>query len=283
MKKKILLSGILIYFSASCAVAQTTATGLHKNTDLTLSFGPTVTSLKNKNISADEYKVIDNKNGFNMALSFNKYFNNRVGIGAGLGYSSYNQAVYQKGLFVKFSQIDRDGNSYDEWFDSDITSINKVSYLDVPVTLHLLLGNSNRFYGFIDAGIINQFLIATKCTEKGHIENMGKYPTNNPYFNLVSQNNSYYGYVLTYVNKNHDSDYKNYNLSGHFSFGVAASLTDNVQLKIQPYINIGFTDVNAKTIKGQDYKNVVGYTSAYESTKLFAAGLNIGIVMNIGS
>ncbi|MCX6296570.1 MAG: outer membrane beta-barrel protein, partial [Bacteroidetes bacterium] len=253
-----------------------------KNKELTVSFGPTSTKIKNKNISDDKYLIIDYKNGYNMDFCFNKYFSPRAGVGFGLGLSSFNQTEYQKGKFEKYSVKDIDGNIYDEWIDSDVTFTNKLKYLDLPITLHLLLGNSSRFYGFIDLGVINQFLLTGDYTMKGSVENMGTYPSGNPYFYLVSQNNSYYDYKVQQYDIKKTDTYKSYNLSGHFSFGLAAALNDNLFFKIQPYANIGFSDITAKDLQGVDYQNVFGSKSSYQKTKLFSLGLNVGFALNIG-
>ncbi len=277
MKKTILFFGFFFIFSTSSLIAQVV-----KNKELSFSFGPTSTKIKNKNISDDKFKVVDNNNGFNLGLNYNRYFK-RVGYGVGLGYSTYKQTIYQKGLFESFSQTDKDGNLYDEWRDSDVTYTNKLVYLDVPVTLHLLLGTSTRFYGILDVGVVNQFLITGNYTMNGSVENMGKYATTNPYFNLVSQNNSYYDYKVELYEVKKDDTFKTYNLSGHLSVGLAAAMTDDLFLKIHTYANMGFSDVTAKDLQDQEYENVFGKKSEYQPTKILAFGLNFGFAYNIGS
>lgn len=253
---------------------------VEKNKEISFSFGPALTKINNKNISEDKFKVVDDKIGYNFEFSFNKYAK-RVGFGMGLGYSSYNQDVYQKGLFESFSQKDKDGNIYDLWINSDVTYKNRLSYIDVPLTLHLILGNSNKFYGFVDVGIINQFLLRGDQTMKGSVENMGKYETTNPYFSLVSQNNSYYDYKVQLYDVKKNDIYKKYNLSGHFALGLAASMNDNLFLKIQPFANIGFSDVTAKNLEGVDYEDVFGKQKAYEKTKIVSFGLSVGFVYDL--
>ena len=107
MKTKLTLITAFAFFSMSL-MAQ-----VEKDMDITLSFGPAITKIKNKNITEDKFKVIDNKNGANASFCFNKYFS-RIGFGIGLGYSSFNQVVLQKGKFESFSRMDKDGNIYDE-------------------------------------------------------------------------------------------------------------------------------------------------------------------------
>lgn len=277
MKKTITFFGCFFIFSSSIMLSQVV-----KSKEMSFSFGPTSTKIKNKNISDDKFKEVDNNNGVNMNLSYNRY-KKRVGFGIGLGYSTYKQTIYQKGLFESFSQMDKDGNLYDEWRDSDVTYTNKLVYLDVPVTFHLLLGNSPRFYGIFDIGIVNQFLVAGNYTMNGSVENMGKYATSNPYFNLVSQNNSYYDYKVELYEVSKDDTFKTFNLSGHLSIGMAAAMSDNLFLKIQGFANMGFSDVTAKDLQDKDYENVFGKKSDYQPTKILALGLNIGFAYNLGN
>lgn len=276
MKLKIIVLNVFILLSI-VATAQ-----IEKNKELSVTFGPASTKIKNKNISEDKYKDINDKNGFNINLLLSKY-TRRVGFGIGLGYSTYNQEIYQKGLFESFSQKDRDGNLYDSWIASDITYTNKLSYLDIPITLHLLLGNSKRFYGFFDIGIVNQILIGGNYTMKGSIENMGRYETGNPYFFTLSQNNPYYSYKADLYDVRKEDMYETYSLSGHISLGLAAAMTDNLSLKIQPYANFGFSDITAKELRDIPYEDVFGRKSDYQKTKLMAIGLNVGFAYNIGN
>ncbi len=258
----------------------TTFGQVEKNKEISFSFGPASTKIKNKSISEDKFKVVDDKIGYNFEVSFNKY-SKRVGIGIGLGYSSYNQDIYQKGFFESFSQMDIDGNIYDLWLNSDVTYTNKLSYIDVPLTLHLILSNSQKFYGFVDVGIINQILLRGDYTMKGSVENMGKYATTNPYFSLVSQNNSYYDYKVELYDVKKNDIYKKYNLSGHFALGLAAAMNDNLFLKIQPFANIGFSDITAKNIEGVKYEDVFGKQSDYQKTKIVSFGLSVGFVYDL--
>ncbi|MGQ0828379.1 MAG: hypothetical protein ACT4ON_08290 [Bacteroidota bacterium] len=202
-------------------------------------------------------------------------------MGIGLGYSSYKEIVYQKGLFEKANQIDKDGNTYDIWINSDMAYTSNLKYLDVPLTLHLLLGSSETYYGFIDVGIVNSFLIGGKYTKKGSIENMGKYYYGNPYFSDISQNNPYYDYKNQSHDKEYTDIYKFYNVSFRASVGIAAAMTERLFLRIAPEITKGFSDITGEDDKGKDYENVFGEKSAYKPTKTFSLGLNVGFSFNL--
>jgi hypothetical protein len=280
MKKHLTCAGLFISLFASLS-AQTENLTLQKNKEITVMIGMANTNIKNANISQDENITINKKNGLNFSFKFNKYFKNRIGFGLGLGCSSYNQEYYQKGLYQKLSQIDRDGETYDKWISSDITYSNELMYFDIPVSLHLILGKSPRFYAFVDAGIINQFLIKSVYTEEGSIETMGRYATSNPYFFVVTQNNDYYGMKFTAISEKDTEKYKFYNLSGHLSFGLAAAMTDRLILRAEPFVNIGLSDIMGPDGKGLDYENVFGELSEYKQTKLFSAGISIGFAFNL--
>ncbi len=277
MKRRIILP-LAAILMCNCLLSQS---GLQKSKDLILDFGYAATNFKNKNISADEFKIIDKKNGYVLSFSYNKYYKNRWGIGIGLGYSSYNQAIYQNGLFKKLSQTDRDGDVYDMWYDSKMKYTYNFKYLDIPVMLHLLLGNNEGFYGFIDAGIINGLLISGKYVEKGTVENMGNYSSGNPYFYLVSHGNPYYDHKFQSYDREYTDRYKFYNLSGRFSVGISAKMTDYLSLRVAPVLTVGFLDIAGSDIKGKGYKNVLGDATSYKATKTFALGLNMGFSFNL--
>lgn len=283
MIKNILFLSVLIYLSIFSVNGQTASVQPKKKKELVISFGPSTTRIKNENTINDENKNIDNKNGFNMDICYNRYASAGVAFGIGLGYSTYDQIIYQKGLFEHFSQTDKDGNLYDEWIDSDMTYTNKISTLDIPLKLHVLLGSATKYDAFFDLGVINQFLITGNSTEKGSIENMGKYPSSNPYFNIVSQSNSYYDYKITLYDKKYNDRYNFYNLSGHFAAGLAVKMSEITSFKVQAYVNIGFSDVTAKEFRDMDYQNVIGLKEDYEKTTLFATGLNVGFVFKLGN
>ena len=261
--------------------SQNTASTLDKDKELIVLVGPTASQLVNINVDKDDSKVVDRQNGFNFSFSYNKYFQNRFGISIGLGFSNYKQIAYQKGLFSKPNQIDKDGNDYELLMNNNMTYTSNLNYLDIPIMLHLLLGNSSRYYGFINVGLVNGFLIDGTYTKKGSIENIGKYSTSNPYFSTISQNNSYYNYAAHGFDKENPDAFKSYNLSLKFSIGIVAAMTDRLTLRIAPELTKGFSDITVKGDQGKDYLNVFGDKIEYTPLKTFSLGLNIGFGFNL--
>lgn len=254
---------------------------LVKEKDLTFAAGPSASKIINPNINKDEFKDVYNKSGFNINISYNKYFKNRIGIGIGLGVSKYSQTIYQRGLFERKDQVDRDGDSYDLLMDSDMIYTVNLTYMDVPIMLHLLLGKSEKCYGFIDIGIVNGFLISGKYTKKGSIENMGKYESNHPLVDYLLQDYAYYGYEKQTYDKEYTDIYKFYNASFRASIGIATAITDKLFLRVAPEITYGFSDITGKDDKGKEYENVFGDKSAYKASKTFSLGLNAGFTFNL--
>lgn len=277
MKKQLLF--LLTFVIANILFAQDSS--FKKDKEIILSVGPSATKLINMNIDKDEYKNVDNQLGLNVSFIYSKYFKNRIGIGIGVEYSSYGQTIYQNGLFEKKNQTDRDNYTYDLWMKSNMTYTANLKYMDVPIMLHILLGKPKQFYGFIDAGIVNSFLIDGKYTKKGSIENMGDYPTSNPYFDIVSQNNPYYGYEYNYFNSEYNEKYETHNVSFRVSFGIAATMTNRTYLCVAPEIMKGLSDVICKDDRGKDYENIFGDKLGYKATKTYSLGLNIGFVFNL--
>lgn len=271
-------ASILYYTSLS---AQYVTGSLEKDKELVIIAGPLACKLVNSNVAKDDYKVVDKQNGYNFSFSYNKYFKNRIGFGVGFGFSKYKQITYQKGLFSKSNQIDKDGNTYDLWMNSKMTYTSNLNYLDIPIMLHLLLGSSSKYYGFIDVGIVNGFLIEGTDSKKGSIENIGKYSTGNPYFSTVSQNNSYYDYAFQAFDKENPDAFKSYNLSLKISLGIVAAMTDRLTLRVTPEFTKGLSDITAKEDQDKDYENVFGDKSTYKPTKTFSLGLNIGFGFNL--
>lgn len=280
MKKSCFLFAFCILCSATLS-SQNMASTLDKDKEFIVTVGPTASQLVNSNLDKDEYKVVDKQNGFNFNFSYNKYFKNRIGISVGLGFSNYKQVVYQKGLFSRSNQTDKDGNNYELLMNSDMSYISNLNYLDIPITLHLLLGNSSHYYGFINLGLVNGFLIEGTYTKKGSIENIGKYPTSNSYFSTISQNNPYYNYAFQGFSKENPDAFKSYNFSLKFSIGIAVAMTNRLTLRIAPELTKGFSDITAKVDQGKDYVNVFGDKSGYQPIKTFSLGLNIGFGFNL--
>jgi hypothetical protein len=279
MKTYLLLPAAFLSFSS----VTTSQIALQKNKEISISVGAASTMIKNYNLEHDKSITINNKISGDFSVEFTKYFLDRIGVGIGLGYSNYNQAYYQKGLFKQADQVDRDGRRYEKWINSDLKNTNKLSYSNVPVTIHFLLGDLLRCYSFIDIGIINQFLIKGTYTQSGTIETIAKYPSESgdPNWFGITMNNDYYNIGSSQVNTKNTEKYRLYNLSGHVGIGIATEMTKSIHLKVQPFMNIGFLDITGKNEGGKEYEDVLGKKSAYKPTKLYSAGFNIGLAFDL--
>jgi hypothetical protein len=279
MKKFLLLPVFFIPFYNS-ASAQS---ALVKDKDITITAGMSSTMIRNPNLSKDKNIVTDDKDGFDVSVMYMKYFIDRLGIGAGIGVSNYGRDYYQKGLFKQENQSDQAGRIYDKWINSDLKYSERLMYLNVPVTGRLLLGNSSISYGFLDIGVINHILMSGNFKETGTVETIAKYPseTGNPDWFGITMNNSDYNATNKVVSEKDTKKYAPYTLSGHLGLGVAVAITHRLYLNVLPYVNVGLTDIMAKKEKNKDYQNVFGERSAYKSSKLYSAGLNAGISLDL--
>ncbi|HEX8516535.1 MAG TPA: outer membrane beta-barrel protein [Bacteroidia bacterium] len=280
MKKNLFSTLAVITFST--AFSQTTpVTTLVKDGEISVVAGMTAAKFKNSTIEKDEHVTLEKQNGFDFSFEYSKYVANRIGFGIGVGASTYKQEYFERGLFILSNQVDKDGTTYDRWVKSDISYTDKLTYLNIPISMHLLLGKSPRYYGFIDAGIINGFLISQLHTESGSKEAMSRYPTQYNNLFILSQNDPNYGDITTAVSKKDEERYKFYNMSVHLAVGIAASMTDRLFLKVKPFLNYGFSDITGPDNKDKDYENILGQTSKYTKTSLFSAGIDIGFAFNL--
>jgi hypothetical protein len=279
MKKYFFLPIIFITFSS----AVNSQVALQKDKEISINIGAASTMIENYNITHDKNLIVNNKLGTDFSVQYSKYFSEKIGVGMGIGFSNYDQVYYQKGLFKQVNQVDKDGRIYDKWINSDVKFSNKLLYAEIPVIAHFLIGNSSRCYGFIDAGIINQFLTRGTHTENGTIETMGKYgsETGNPDWFGVTTDNDYYGIGTTEVSVKEKNKFESYNLSGHLGIGLAAIMTKGLYLKVNPYANAGVLDITSKEGKGKEYENILGEQSSYKPTRLFSAGINVGLALDL--
>jgi len=256
---------------------------LQKDKEISIDIGAASTMIENYNLSHDKNLIVNNKLGTDFSVQYTKYLLDKIGVGAGIGFSNYDQVYYQKGLFKQVDQVDKDGRLYDKWINSDVKLSNQLVYAEIPVTAHFLLGNSSRCYGFINAGIINQFLLTGTHIEKGTIETMGKYTseTGNPDWFGVTTDNDYYGIGTTEVSVKEKNKFESYNLSGHLGIGLAAIMTKGLYLKVEPYANAGVLDITSKEGRGKDYVNIQGERSNYKPTRIFSAGINLGLALDL--
>jgi hypothetical protein len=278
MNKRLLFAAFISCIFSSVIYSQT---DLQKGNEISVMAGMTTTKIKNSNLSSDTHLSIDNKNGVDFIFEYARYIKNRVGFGIGLGCSTYANSYSQKGLYKLSNQVGPDSVTYEKWINSNMEYTNKLMYFDLPISLHLILGSSPTYYGFVDAGIVNQFLINGTYTEEGNIETSGIFSISDPYWSLETQNNPYYDLKNKSVSKKDTEKYKFYNLSAHLAIGMAAALTDNLFLKVAPFVNIGQSDIMGKDGKGKDYANVLGEISPYKKTTLFSAGVNVGFAFNL--
>lgn len=274
MKTHILLPPILFCFCA----AVYGQTPLQKDRDISVLLGIASTVVYNDNIRNDKNLIIDDKFGADFSIEYSRYFWDRIGVGVGLGFSNYEQVYYQKGLFRQMNQVDKNGDVYEKWIDSDLKYTNKLMYANVPVKLHVLLGGSSWCYAYLDAGLINQFLLKGTYAENGSIETMGKYPseTGHPDWFGLTTDNEFYDHKTVSVSRVNNQKYTFYNLSAHLSVGVAAMMTKDLYFKVQPFINAGITDISNSDDKDKMYENVVGGKSSYKGTRLYSCGISLG-------
>jgi len=251
------------------------------NHQIIISTGLTSTSFKNENIKNDKYKVVDKQNGINLGVGYTKYVKDFVGISFGLNYSTYAQKIYQKGLFEKVDQVDVDNELYDLLLVADITEMYSISFLEFPLMLKIILGKPKKVYGYIEAGAVYGMFLGKSYEKDGSLENKGSYSTGNPYFNIVSHNNNYYGHEKKVFTDELDDIYGTSNLSGRIAIGLSSVVSGNMTINISPVYTFGVRDISSDEIQAEDYENIFNDKSVYTPTKTSSFGINFGIALTL--
>lgn len=252
-----------------------------KCNEVIFSIGPAANRIINSNVDNDVYKKEFNQTRANINFNYIKYFNNVHSIRVGIEYISYKKTVYQNGLFEKSDQHDIDNNKYTLWINSNLTDSINLKYLNFPIMLHTIIGKSKQFYKFIDVGIVNGLLLGGKYIQKGSIENMGNYSTDNQYFDIVSQGNPYYNYRKVHYDKESTDEYKTYNLSARISIGIVTFISNQTSLRVSAEYTKGISDITGEKNIGKDYSNIFGDQQEYQKTKTNSLVLTIGVIFDI--
>ena len=263
--------------------AQTSVPEKMLNSQMTISTGVTSTSFKNDNVTDDEYKLIDKQNGINFGVSYTKYFKSLIGFSLGLNYATYSQKVYQKGSFEKVDQFDQDNEMYDLLLFADITESYSVGFLEIPLMVKVIIGKPEKIYGFVEGGVVYGMFLKKSYEKDGSLENKGRYSVNNPYFDLVSHNNNYYGHEKVVYTDVLEDVYAGNNLSGRIAFGISVVGNENITFNISPVYTFGISDIMSKDIQSEEYENIFNDKSDYRATKTSAFGFNFGIALTFSN
>jgi hypothetical protein len=240
--------------------------------------GPSLTNIKNDNLSSDPYASSKGTVWFNGGINYCSYFHKNVGILLGLEYSRYkNVTAYQGAYRSETKSVDRDGYIYYSVSEANYKDTRTVTTVDVPLGFRLQVPISDKAQFFVDLGIRMNFVGGAKIEQKGNLDKKGAYPyTNFDNLYLYVEEDSYYGYANYNYDSKIDIPVNRVNLSYFFGAGVKAKLTEKSYLIINPTFMKGINDFTSKNSR-PEYTNIFGEKSPYKKFILTQFALRVGI------
>lgn len=279
MKKLVFILAISL-FSAEIIIAQDTKST--PGNEFSLFIGPSITNIKNDNISNDKYASSKGANWLNAGFGFCKYFNKNFGMLLGLEYSMYkNEASYKGAYRSEEKSVDRDGYLYYAVSEADYKVTRTVHCGEVPVGLRLQVPINDKSQFFVDLGLRLNFIASAKVSQKGTLNRKGAYPSSS-YDNvfLYIEDDTYYGFTNNTYNMVTDIPVSRVNLGYFIGGGVKAKITDNKYLIVNPSYMNGISDL-VKKDGTSDYVDIFGEKTPHKKFTLSQFALRIGIVFEL--
>ena len=169
--------------------------------------------------------------------------------------------------------VDKDGDSYYRYIQSDLEEQNSLTFLDASlgVNLNKFLGKRN-FGLYLNTGLQFSYLFMSRYTLTGSSSHTGYYPE----YHVVLYNLEDYDFTSEDLNDENDWELNSMNISAYMSFGLLVKLHRLVYLNAGPYLIYGISDLKYDTPKHRDdYISTIGIPGR---TNTQALGLNVSLL-----
>lgn len=226
--------------------------------DTTISYKPTLyvgiklitttTNIRNIWIQSLSDLNQDGKKSFSGSFDLGYSFSRSVGISTGLGFSSYSTELFLETYSNKFNTTDSENEPYERRIEgSDITELQNISFLDIPLNINFLLPFSSRFGFFLQTGIILAIPLTKKYSSSGTFTYTGFYPA----YNALLENLPAYGFINdAEVTSEENTCIKTVNLHGGAGAGFQYFINNKIQIALG--INYNRSLSNISDYKSQD-------------------------------
>lgn len=248
-----------------------------------LNLTPSSAAIVNSDIFDDGNWSVSNGFGVNFEVGYLTKFNKTVGIGFGLGYSSYSTELKSNPLDYNVADTDEDGDNYTkEITTTEITEKTKASYFDIPIYLELSNTNINKigFYGRI--GIKIGLPVSKTFTSSGSANYEGYYPQ----YYVTLYDIEELNFTQSEIYEDTKMSLELVNVSALISAGITFPLSNVFILKIGGNANFGLLEISSqkaedyeKTKYDGNYNKLLENPNAKTSTRSF--GAEIGLIYNL--
>ena len=220
--------------------------------------------------------------GYRAGIHASYFFNDHIGLIAGLNYNNYQGSLHLTGHFEDTELtpdinglIDPDEVRYKN-YQMDYDSALSHSYISLPLLLNYTSGTPGKWAFYIEAGGSLGYRISSAYTVTGDEQFYGNYPYHEAGMELIYLEELGY-YNRTDIQRSGDADIHNINISGYLSTGIVIPLGYFSSFKFGPEVYFGFTDINT----GIESLNIFGQSIPHESNVLKKYGVKFTYVLKL--
>lgn len=278
-KNGLLSSGIL---SSSSLPNQNNSSVSYTSKAIYLNLTPSSTAIVNSDINSDDNWNVSNSFGLNFEIGYLTKFNKLVGIGFGLGYSSFSTELKANPLDYSVPDTDVDGDNYSrEISTNEITEKTKASYFDIPVFLEISNTNIDKigFYGRF--GVKVSFPVSKTFTASGLADYQGYY---SQYYVTLYEIEEL-GFSQNEIYEDTKMSLEPINISAAISAGITIPVSSYFIIKFGGNANFGLMEISSqkatdyeKTKYDGNYNKLLENPNAKTSTRSF--GVEVGLIYN---
>lgn len=269
-------------FSPVSVPSQNNASISYTSKAIYLNLTPSSSAIVNSDIFNDNNWNVSTGFGVNFEVGYLTKFNKLVGIGFGVGYSSYSTELKSNPLDYDVPDSDEDGDNYSkEITTTEITEKTKASYFDIPVFLELSNTNIDKigFYGRI--GVKVSLPVSKTFTSSGLANYEGYYPQYYVTLYEIEELN----FTQSEIYQDTKMSLEPVNISAVISAGITFPLSSYFILKVGGNANFGLMEISSqkagdydKTMYDGNYNKLLENPNAKTSTRSY--GVEIGLIYN---
>ncbi len=271
-------------FSPATLPNQNSSSVSYTSKAIYLNLTPSSTAIVNSDINGDNNWNVSNGFGVNFEIGYLTKFNKLVGIGFGLGYSSFSTELKANPLDFNVPDTDVDGDNYSkEISTNEITEKTKASYFDIPVFLELSNTNIDKIGFYSRFGIKISFPVSKTFTSTGLANYEGYYPQY--YVTLYDIDDERLGFTQSEIYEDTKMSLEPVNISAAISAGITIPVSSYFIIKLGGNANFGLMEISSqkatdyeKTKYDGNYNKLLENPNAKTSTRSY--GVEVGLIYN---
>ena len=269
-------------FSSTTVPKQNNASISYTSKAIYLNLTPSSSAIVNSDIFNDNNWNVSTGFGVNFEVGYLTKFNKLVGIGFGVGYSSYSTELKSNPLDYDVPDTDEDGDNYSkEITTTEITEKTNASYFDIPVFLELSNTNIDKigFYGRI--GVKVSLPVSKTFTSSGLANYEGYYSQYYVTLYEIEELN----FTQSEIYQDTKMSLEPVNVSAVISAGITFPISSYFIIKLGGNANFGLMEISSqksedydKTMYDGNYNKLLENPNAKTSTRSY--GVEIGLIYN---